>query len=280
MKNILSFDIEEHYQVSGLAAAVSRDSWDSHESRVERNTHKILELLDRHQVRATFFILGIVAEKHPQLVREIAEGGHELASHGYDHKLIYDMTNDQFREELIRTNDLLESISNKKIIGHRAPSFSLALNDIDKFEILAELDFKYDSSLFPIKHFRYGDAQQAPLAPFSVKKDGQAIIREFPLTAVEFLGKRIPAAGGGYFRLYPNFLIRRNIRLANSEQRPTIVYLHPWEFDPDQPRIKGAGLGNTFRHYINLHKTYGKVEMMIKKFEFCSFDDYMARRSA
>ena len=203
MKNILSFDIEEHFQVSGLAAAVSRDDWDKHESRVEKNTHKILELLDRHRVRATFFILGIIAEKHPQLVREIAEGGHELASHGYDHKLIYDMTNDQLREELIRTNDILESISNKKIIGHRAPSFSIGLADVGKFEIMAELGFKYDSSLFPIKHFRYGDAQQAPLAPFTVKKNGKALLKEFPLTVVELFGKRIPAAGGGYFRLYP-----------------------------------------------------------------------------
>ena len=278
MKNILSFDIEEHFQVSGLAAAVSRDSWDSHKSRVEQNTHKILKLLDRYQVRATFFILGIIAEKHPQLVREIAESGHETASHGYDHKLIYDMSNDQFREELIKTNDILESITNKKIIGHRAPSFSIGLADIDKFAILADLGFKYDSSLFPIKHFRYGDAQNAPLAPFMVKKDSKSLLKEFPLTVVDLFGKRIPAAGGGYFRLYPNFLIRRNIRIANSEQRPTIVYLHPWEFDPDQPRIKGAGRGNTFRHYVNLHRTHGKLEMMLKRFQFCSFAEYMGQK--
>jgi polysaccharide deacetylase family protein (PEP-CTERM system associated) len=276
MKNILSFDIEEHFQVSGLAAAVSRDSWDSYPSRVEQNTHKILDVLESHGKHATFFILGWIAERHPRLIEEIATAGHELASHGYDHKLVYDMSDEEFRQDLIKTNDLLQSISGSEIAGYRAPSFSLALKDISKFKILYQLGFTYDSSLFPIKHFRYGDAGSCPLEPFEILDDGKTLLKEFPLTIVDLFGKRIPAAGGGYFRLYPNFIIRRNINKAIAEGRPTITYLHPWEFDPDQPRIKGAGFGNTFRHYINLNKTYGKLEYILNEFEFGPFRDHLS----
>ena len=273
MKNILSFDIEEHFQVSGLAGAVGRDDWAKLPSRVEENTRKILDILERHQVKATFFVLGWLAERHPRMIERIAEAGHEIASHGYDHKLIYDMTADQFSDELRKTNEILESLCGCKIIGHRAPSFSLGINDIDKFEVLSRLGFEYDSSIFPIRHFRYGEARSAPLAPFEIKKDGQILIREYPLTVVEYLGKRIPAAGGGYFRIYPDFLIRMNIRKVIKENRPVITYLHPWEFDPDQPRFKGAGFGNTFRHYVNLHRTAKKLEMLLGNYEFGPFRD-------
>jgi polysaccharide deacetylase family protein (PEP-CTERM system associated) len=156
-------------------------------------------------------------------------------------------------------------------VGYRAPSFSIGLNDLDKFEVLAKLGFEYDSSVFPIRHFRYGEAQAAPLAPFDIKKDNRILLREYPLTVVEYLGKRIPAAGGGYFRLYPDFLIKMNISKAQREGRPVITYLHPWEFDPAQPRIKGAGFGNTFRHYVNLHSTEKKLEMLLSNYEFGPF---------
>lgn len=271
MKNVLSFDIEEHFQVSGLAAAVNRDNWNSYNSRVEKSTQSILSLLKRYDIKATFFILGWIAERHPKLIEQIAREDHEIASHGWDHKLIYDMTNDQFRDELAKTNTLLESLSGQKIIGHRAPSFSLGINDIDKFKILAELGFKYDSSLFPMKHFRYADSESAPLAPFDIESDGDVLLKEYPMTVVEYFGKRIPAAGGGYFRLFPDFLIDMNIKKVIADNRPVIVYLHPWEFDPNQPHLKGAGLGNTFRHYINLDKTQSKLEKIIRNYEFTSF---------
>ena len=271
MKNILSFDIEEHFQVSGLAAAVSRDDWEKHDSRVENSTRTILELLKRHNIKATFFILGWIAERHPALVEQIAKDNHEIASHGYDHKLIYDMSTEQFREEMAKTSELLESLSGQKIIGHRAPSFSLGLKDTDKFRILKKLGFKYDSSLFPMKHFRYADAQSAPLAPFDITDNGEVLLKEFPLTVVEYFGKRIPAAGGGYFRLFPGFLINMSIRKTIADNRPVIVYLHPWEFDPGQPRIQGASRGNTFRHYINLNKTASKLEKILQRYEFTSF---------
>lgn len=273
MINILSFDIEEHFQVSGLADAVSRSEWERMPSRVEKNTRTILELLKRYEVKATFFILGWIAHRHPELIELIARDDHEIASHGYDHKLVYDMTPEQFHEGLAKTNEILKSLSGQQILGHRAPSFSIGIHDLEKFDVLSRLGFKYDSSIFPIKHFRYGEAQSAPLAPFDVKKDGQTLLKEFPMTVVEYFGKRIPAAGGGYFRLYPNFIIRRNFRKAMKDGRPVITYLHPWEFDPEQPRIRGGSFGNTFRHYVNLHKTRKKLEMILSRYEFGPFRD-------
>lgn len=275
MKNILSFDIEEHFQVSGLVKAVSRESWDRYESRVEQNTLKVLDILERCKVKATFFVLGWIAERHWKLIEVIAQEKHEIASHGYDHKLIYDISIGQFADDLKKTNELLEAITRQKIIGHRAPSFSLNADDTDKFELLASMGFKYDSSLFPMKHFRYGKATSIPLGPFDIKKDGQTVIKEFPMSVVDFCGRRIPAGGGGYFRFYPNFFLKNNFNKVKADGRPNIIYLHPWEFDPDQPRIRGAELGNTFRHYINLKKTKARLEFILGEFEFGPFRDWL-----
>jgi polysaccharide deacetylase family protein (PEP-CTERM system associated) len=268
MQNILSFDIEEHFQVSGLAAAISRKDWEKHSSRVEKNTDTILAILDRHQVKATFFVLGWIAERHQSMIKKISASKHEIASHGYEHKLIYDMTPNEFAVDVKKSLDIIEGITGVKVKGFRAPSFSLSANDIEKFQILASLGITYDSSLFPMKHFRYGDATSIPLAPFDIIDKGKAIIKEYPMTVVDFMGRRIPAGGGGYFRLYPDFLIRRNFRKVNAENRPVIVYLHPWEFDPEQPRIKGAGFGNTYRHYCNLKKTANKLDNLLTNFMF------------
>lgn len=277
MKNILSFDVEEYFQVSGLQAAVSRNDWSRYPSRVEQNTQKVLDVLSRNNVRATFFVLGWIAEKYPTLIKQIAEQGHETACHGWDHRLAYNMTVEEFALDVAQTVNLLQDITGEEVIGYRAPSFSIGLADIDKFKALAELGLKYDSSIFPIRHFRYGRAQKAPIGPFDIKENDRLILKEFPMSVVNFLGKRIPAGGGGYFRLYPDFFIRRNFRKVNSEGRPLIIYLHPWEFDPDQPRIKKAGLGNTFRHYHNLRKTRAKLEIVLQEFEFCPFIDYLAK---
>jgi len=275
MKNILSFDIEEHFQVSGLAAAINRDQWDTFPSRVERNTLKVLDILERHKVKATFFVLGWIAERHSKLIEEIDKEGHEIANHGYDHKLVYDMTVEQFIEDVKRTDSLLEGITRKKILGYRAPSFSLGAADNDKFNGLIELGYKYDSSLFPMKHFRYGEAQSVPLSPFDIVANERRRLREFPMTVIDFLGRRIPGGGGGYFRLYPDFFLKRNIKKVCAEGRPSIIYLHPWEFDPDQPRVKGAGFGNTFRHYVNLKKTENKLSLVLREFEFGPFRDFL-----
>jgi polysaccharide deacetylase family protein (PEP-CTERM system associated) len=275
MQNILSFDIEEHFQVSGLASAISRNDWDRHLSRVEKNTDTILALLERHQVKATFFILGWIAERHQSMLKRISSAGHEIASHGYDHKLVYEMTLDEFAADVKKSLDIIEGVIGIKVKGFRAPSFSLSAEDFDKFKILAEMGIVYDSSLFPMKHFRYGDATSIPLAPFDIVDKGKAIIKEYPMTVVDFWGRRIPAGGGGYFRLYPDFLINRNFRKVNAENRPVIVYLHPWEFDPEQPRVKGAGFGNTFRHYYNLKNTAGKLDNLLNSFKFGPFIDWL-----
>jgi polysaccharide deacetylase family protein (PEP-CTERM system associated) len=274
MQNILSFDIEEHFQVSGLAAAIKREDWDKFPSRVEANTVKILEILGRHDVKATFFVLGWIAQRFPQLIRRIAQDGHEIACHGLEHRLIYNMSLDEFRADVKSSLEIIENIIGSKILGFRAPSFSLSVNDIEKFEILAELGIAYDSSLFPMKHFRYGDATGIPLGPFDIKNGDRVLLREFPMTVVKFMGRRIPAGGGGYFRLYPDFLIRHNFRKVNAEGRPAIIYLHPWEFDPDQPRVSGAGRGNTFRHYYGLNKTENKLDKVLVSFRFGTFREF------
>jgi len=275
MKNILSFDIEEYFQVSGLEAGVDRAGWDKYESRVEKSTQIILRILLTKNVKATFFVLGWIAERYKELIKEIAEQGHEIACHGYDHKLIYNMTSDQFRDDIKRTIDILESVTGRKIQGYRAPSFSISADDIERFKILSRLGITYDSSLFPMKHFRYGKAQSIPLKPFDIKNGDRVILKEFPITVVEFLGKRIPAGGGGYFRLFPNWFLNRNFKKVNNDNRPVIIYLHPWEFDPNQPKISGAGYGNTFRHYLNIDKTKSKLEMVLDRLEFGSFQDYI-----
>lgn len=271
MKNVLSIDVEDYFQVSGMEAVVSRDDWETYPSRVEQNTQKVLEILGRNDVKTTFFILGWIAERHRQLIKQIADLGHEIACHGYHHRLVYKMTTGEFVSDIKQTIELLEDITGRKVYGYRAPSFSLNANDIDRFEMMAELGLKYDTSLFPIRHFRYGKAGPIPLEPFDIKKGDRVIMKEFPMTVVNFLGKRIPAGGGGYFRLYPNFFIRRNFKKVNAEGRPVMIYLHPWELDPDQPRIKGIGFGNTFRHYLNLSKTQSKLEMVLQEFEFSPF---------
>ena len=168
MKNILSFDIEEHFQVSGLAAAISRDQWDSFPSRVERNTLKVVDILERHNTKATFFILGWIAERHPKLIEAIDREGHEIANHGFDHKLVYHMTVEQFAKDIKRTDTVLKGITHNRVLGYRAPSFSLGAADSNKFKALADLGYKYDSSLFPMKHFRYGEAKTVPLSPFDI----------------------------------------------------------------------------------------------------------------
>jgi polysaccharide deacetylase family protein (PEP-CTERM system associated) len=275
MFNILSFDIEEYFQVSGLEQAVARTGWDKHQSRVEYGANIVLDILAKHDTKATFFILGWIAERHAGLIKTIASQGHEIANHGYDHKLLHEMSDEEFRGDIIKTNSLLENIAGQSIIGYRAPSFSLSSNDLARFEILSQLGFKYDSSLFPVKHFRYGKAVNIDLAPHDISRNNRILLKEFPMTVVDYFGRRIPAGGGGYFRLYPDFFLRMNFRKVNRQKRPVIIYLHPWEFDPDQPRLSGAGFGNTFRHYYNLRGTKSKLESILREFKFVPFRDFL-----
>jgi len=266
MFNALTIDVEDYYMVSAFAAQVKFEDWHRHESRVEKNTRKLLDLLAEHGVKATFFILGWVAEHHPSLVRSIAAAGHEIASHGYNHRLVYDLTPEQFREDVRKAKRLLEDVISTPVIGYRATSYSIVKKTLWALDILVEEGFLYDSSIFPIHHDRYGfpEADRFP----STIKTGKGEIMEFPPSTFPFLGQNIPVAGGGYFRLYPLLLTKAVIKRINeNEKKAAIVYVHPWEIDVDQPRLKGSTLSE-FRHYVNLRTTLPKLKDCMKEFKF------------
>ena len=266
MLNALTIDVEDYYHVSAFEPVARFEDWDRYESRVERNTRRILDLLEDHQTRATFFVLGWIAERRPKLIREIQERGHEVASHGYSHRRIFTQTPDQFREETRRSKRILEDIIGRPIIGYRAASYSITMQSLWALEILVEEGFRYDSSIFPIFQDRYG-IPGYPRFPHRVQVNGGSLM-EYPLSTVRIGGINVPIAGGGYLRLFPYGLTRWGLRGINErEKQPAIVYLHPWEIDPDQPRIHG-GLLSRFRHYVNLDGTEAKLISLLKEFKF------------
>lgn len=260
--NALSFDVEDYFHVSNFESFVMFSDWGNYESRVERNTRKILELLAGNGIKATFFVLGWVAERFPKLVREIADAGHELGTHSYRHRLIYTLDPEEFRADLRRSIDLVEQTSGQKVIGHRAPSFSVTDQSLWAIDIMQEEGLKYDSSIFPIRHHRYG-IPTAPRAPYEIKPG----FWEFPMATFKLGSSNMPVAGGGYFRLYPYAMTRWGMRRINTENKPAIVYLHPWEFDPEQPRLQ-ASLQARFRHYNNLNKTADRLRRLCSEFSF------------
>jgi len=267
MLNALSFDVEDYYQVEGFSPQVRFDEWPSYESRVTGNTWRILELLRVHRVKATFFILGWVGERFPQVVRAIHQEGHEVASHGYRHRLLYTMTREEFTADTQRAKAILEDLCGEPIIGYRAPCFSIIQQNLWCLETLHDLGFQYDSSTFPIRHDRYGISNGARTPYYHHLPEGRRLL-EFPLATVQLLGKNVPVAGGGYFRLFPYQFTRWAIRRINEhEQAPAIFYLHPWEIDPAQPRIDGSPL-NRFRHYVNLAKTESRLRRLLNDFQF------------
>lgn len=273
MINALTFDVEDYYQVSGFERYINRDTWGQYESRVKTNTDKILKLLDKHQVKATFFVLGKVAEQDPSIVQDIYHAGHEVASHGYSHKLVYNQTQQEFEDETRRSKDLLESVINKPILGYRAASYSITKKSLWALEIIDRLGFKYDSSIFPIYHDRYGiDDFDRRIKSINYMNYASKLI-EFPITSVKFLNFNVPAAGGGYFRLYPYALTRYFLnRYLNMENQPFMFYLHPWEFDPDQPKIPNLNLFTRFRHYNNIGKCSERLEQLMNDFRFSRVD--------
>jgi polysaccharide deacetylase family protein (PEP-CTERM system associated) len=267
MLNALSIDVEDYYQVSGFESKVRFEEWPSHESRVIGNTWRLLELLGFHQVKATFFVLGWIAERYPQVVQAIHQEGHEVASHGYRHRLLYTMTREEFREDVKRTKTILENLTGEPVIGYRAPSFSIVQDNLWCLDVLKDLGFEYDSSLFPIAHDRYGIAGGSRL-PYHHALPGGGRILEFPPSTIRLLGQNVPVAGGGYFRLFPYRFIRWAIQCLNQQEgAPAIIYLHPWEIDPAQPRINGSLL-NRFRHYVNLDKTEPRLRQLLNDFQF------------
>ncbi|HWR17297.1 MAG TPA: XrtA system polysaccharide deacetylase [Terriglobales bacterium] len=265
MKNALTFDVEEYFQVIAFAASIDRRDWDTKESRVERTTEIVLEMLGEMGTKATFFTLGWVAEKRPGLVRRIAEAGHEVACHSNLHRQVFTLSPTEFREDSGRAKQLLEDACGQQILGFRAPSFSIRRDSWWALDVLAELGFAYDSSVFPVSHPNYGVPNEQ-LRPFVVNTAHGPIV-EFPMTAIEFAGMRAPVAGGAYFRLLPYWFTRDTLKLVNEQSRSFCTYLHPWEFDPEQPRVS-AGLTSRIRHYIGLKGVQRKLKQLLKDFEF------------
>ncbi len=265
--NAMTVDVEYYCHVTGFAGLVRPEDWPRFESRVEANTGKLLEIFATHKVSATFFMLGWIAERHGRLVKAIHGAGHEIACHGYSHGLVYQLTPEDFRKDVRRAKKLLEDVAGTPVDGYRAPSFSIVKSSLWALDILAEEGFQYDSSIFPIRHDRYGvpDAHRFPHRCQTRNGNGLA---EFPISTSRVWGVNLPVGGGGYFRLLPYALTRWSIqRLNNREQRPAVVYIHPWELDPAQPRVPGPLLGR-FRHYVNLHTTERKVHRLLHDFSF------------
>jgi polysaccharide deacetylase family protein (PEP-CTERM system associated) len=265
--NAFTVDVEDYFQVAALAPAIERASWPTRESRVERNTGVLLDLLAERGIHGTFFVLGWIAERHAGLIRRIAAAGHEIACHGFSHQLIYEQTPAEFREETVRSKGMLEEICGTAVIGYRAASFSITRRSLWALDTLIDLGFKYDSSIFPIRHDRYGIPGADPRPGTLTAPSGRTLV-EFPMSAASYLGVRVPVSGGGYFRLLPYFLTRSGLRQINGDAgRPFTFYLHPWEVDPDQPRVRVGWLSRV-RHYTNLHRCEPRLRRLLGEFQF------------
>jgi polysaccharide deacetylase family protein (PEP-CTERM system associated) len=270
MKNAMSIDVEDYFQVSAFAPHIARADWEAMECRVERNVDLILQMLDEADARATFFTLGWIAERYPNVVRRIVENGHEIASHGYGHERASDLTPEAFRADITRAKALLEDISGEVVRGYRAPSFSI---NQDNWWAVAELEaagYAYSSSIYPVQHDHYGmpDAPRFPNRP-----NGESGILELPPTTVPLFGKNRPAAGGGWFRLLPYAASRWMLRRVNEvEAAPCMFYFHPWEVDPGQPRPAGVSAKSRFRHYVNLGRMEDRLRQLFRDFEWDRVD--------
>jgi polysaccharide deacetylase family protein (PEP-CTERM system associated) len=273
MLNVLTVDVEDYYHVSAFEHCVDRSRWNTFESRVVGSTLKILDALESASVRGTFFVLGWVAEHHPELIRAIQDGGHEIGCHSYWHRLIYQQTPHEFRQDLRRARAVLEDILGQRILAYRAPSFSITSRSLWALDILLEEGFCYDASIYPTFHDRYGLAG-APLAPHRILRDAGEIW-EFPMPICRRFGYPLPIGGGGYFRLYPYALTRRGLRSINAKGRPFASYIHPWELDPEQPRLQ-PGRIKAFRHYVNLHLTAARLERLLRDFSWGTMSEVFA----
>ncbi|WP_442915613.1 XrtA system polysaccharide deacetylase [Marinobacter sp. C2H3] len=276
----MSIDVEDYFHVAALSRVISPDQWDTLPSRVEQNTRRLKALFERHGVRATFFVLGWVAERYPGLIRELSDAGHEIASHGYSHQLIYRQTPEVFRDETERSKKLLEDITGKPVTGYRAASYSITRESLWALDILGECGFTWDSSIFPIHHDNYG-IPDSPRHPYTLSTAGGHRLREFPLTTARLPGLSIPAAGGGYFRQFPYPVFRYLFNLASGfGRRPQMFYLHPWEIDPDQPRYNNASWFSRFRHYTNLDRCEQRLERLLGDFRFGTVSESFAAYQA
>jgi len=277
MQNALSVDVEDWFQVGAFETVIARDSWETLPRRVERNTDAVLALFEEAGVKATFFTLGWVATRHPALIRRIAEAGHELASHGWDHKRVFTMSEAEFRDDLRRARETIEQASGRKVGGYRAPSFSIDARTPWAHPVLAEEGYAYSSSVAPVRHDHYG-WRESPR--FAWRPVAGADLIELPVTTVEVAGRRFAAGGGGFFRLLPYALSDWAIARVNREQRPAIFYFHPWEVDADQPRVDYAPLKSKLRHYTNLSVMRPKLLKLLKAYKWSRTEEVAAAERA
>jgi len=276
--NALSVDVEDYFQVSAFEQSVNRKNWGDFPSRVEQNTHKLLDIFDEYDLKATFFILGWVADRYPGLVKEIQKRAHEVACHGYSHKLIYKQSLSEFTDETLRAKKILEDISGEPVLGYRAASYSITKDSLWALDVLSEAGFKYDSSVFPVIHDRYG-ISGSPEHIYKLKTTNGGLLIEYPMTVAKAGPITLPMAGGGYFRLYPYWFSRYFFRkIQDKTQQPFIFYLHPWEIDPNQPPIE-AGMLSKFRHYNNLAKCEGRLKQLLKDFKFTTVIDVLNKQN-
>ncbi|MBE0469744.1 MAG: DUF3473 domain-containing protein [Methyloprofundus sp.] len=262
----MTVDVEDYFQVSAFETYIKKSQWDTLEHRVQSNTQHILDIFAQHNVKATFFTLGWVAERYPELVKRIVNEGHELASHGYEHIRVTEQTPEQFRMDVRKTKTLLEDISGVEIKGYRAASYSIGRDNLWALDILAEEGHKYSSSIYPVKHDLYG-MPEAPRFPYQPIEGSD--FKEIPISTLRMGNKNYPCGGGGFFRLYPYFISRWAFnRINNTEQQAGIFYFHPWEIDADQPRQENLAFKAKFRHYLNLQRMQGRIKSLLTDFEW------------
>jgi polysaccharide deacetylase family protein (PEP-CTERM system associated) len=267
--NAMTVDVEDYFQVSAFEKHVAFSDWDGIELRVQKNVDRILELLGKHEAKATFFVLGWIAQRAPAMVRQISGAGHEIASHGFKHTRVTTQQPVGFREDVVLTKHLLEDISGKEVIGYRAASYSIGENNLWALDVLAETGHRYSSSIYPIKHDLYG-SPDAPRFRFEV---GSSKLTELPITTVSLFGRNWPCGGGGYFRLFPYALSKWALEQVNRvEQQSAIFYFHPWEIDPEQPRLDNLSLRTRFRHYVNLNRVERRLDRLLGDFRWDRLD--------
>ncbi|SNS81429.1 polysaccharide deacetylase family protein, PEP-CTERM locus subfamily [Noviherbaspirillum humi] len=266
----MTIDVEDYFQVSAFANHIPRESWSHLACRVEANIERILSLLNGRQIKATFFTLGWIAERYPKMVRQIADEGHEVASHGYGHLRASEQTKSEFFNDISSSKALLEDISGKPVLGYRAPSFSIGSENLWALDVLGQAGYRYSSSIYPVVHDHYG----MPDAPrFAFRPRGEDGILELPVTTARVFNRNLPAGGGGYFRFFPYAVSRWLLRHVNQHDRmPGIFYLHPWEIDPQQPRQTGIPFKTRFRHYVNLHRTETRLQALTRDFSWGRMD--------
>lgn len=266
--NALSIDVEDYFQVSALAPYIPREHWESTDCRVEANVERILAMLDKHGIHATFFTLGWIAERHPAVVKRIVAGGHELASHGYGHLRASDQTRQEFLDDIVRAKALLEDLGGVPVTGYRAPSFSIGAGNLWALDCLREAGYRYSSSIYPVAHDHYG----MPDSPRFAFEPVPGLL-EIPPTTVQWAGRNWPASGGGWFRLLPYALSRSLLARVNKQEGESgIFYFHPWEIDPGQPRVQGVSLKTRFRHYVNLERMADKLDALFGDFAWDRVD--------